>query len=75
MRSPLAFFGVLLVGVVVGMVNGVVGGGSVLSYPVMLATGLNPIAATITNSVGVSSANLFALTTSLRRSKVELFFY
>ena len=72
MRSPLAFFGVLLAGVVVGMVNGVVGGGSVITYPVMLATGLNPIAATITNSVGVSSANLFALAASLRRSKVDL---
>lgn len=72
MRSSLAFFGVLISGVVVGMVNGVVGGGSVITYPVMLATGLNPIAATITNSVGVSSANLFALAASLRRARVEL---
>jgi uncharacterized membrane protein YfcA len=72
MHSPLAPFAVLLVGLIVGMVNGVVGGGSVISYPVMLATGLNPIAATITNSVGVSSANLFALVASLRRSRVDL---
>lgn len=72
MHSPLASFGVLAVGLVVGMVNGVVGGGSVLSYPVMLATGLNPVVATITNSVGVSSANLFALAASLRRSRVDL---
>lgn len=72
MHSTLAILGVLGVGVVVGMVNGVVGGGSVLSYPVMLATGLNPITATITNSVGVSSANLFALAASLRRARVSL---
>jgi len=72
MHSPLASVGVLVVGLVVGMVNGVVGGGSVLSYPVMLATGLNPVVATITNSVGVSSANLFALAASLRRSRVDL---
>jgi hypothetical protein len=61
MHSPLAFLGVLLTGLVVGLINGVVGGGSVVSYPVMLATGLNPIVATITNSVGVSSANLFGV--------------
>jgi uncharacterized membrane protein YfcA len=72
MHSPLAFLGVLLTGLVVGLINGVVGGGSVISYPVMLATGLNPIVATITNSVGVSSANLFALIASLRRSRVAL---
>jgi len=72
MSSALALFGVLAVGVVVGLVNGVVGGGSVISYPVMLATGLSPVTATITNSVGVSSANLFALAASLRRSRVDL---
>jgi uncharacterized membrane protein YfcA len=72
MHSPLAFIGVFAAGLVVGLVNGVVGGGSVISYPVMLATGLSPITATITNSVGVSSANLFALAASLRRSRVGL---
>lgn len=72
MHSYLADFGVLVVGLVVGAVNGVVGGGSVISYPVMLATGLSPVVATITNSVGVSSANIFALAASLRRSRVNL---
>ena len=72
MDSPIKFLGVLLSGLIVGLVNGVVGGGSVISYPVMLATGLNPITATITNSAGVSSANLFALASALRRSKVAL---
>lgn len=72
MHSSLAYAGVLAVGLVVGLVNGVVGGGSVISYPVMLATGLPPVVATITNSVGVSSANLFALLSSLRRSRVDL---
>ncbi|HUW77549.1 MAG TPA: sulfite exporter TauE/SafE family protein [Candidatus Nanopelagicaceae bacterium] len=72
MHSIITLVPVLLIGMIVGMVNGVVGGGSVISYPVMLATGLNPIAATITNSVGVSSANLFALIACLRRSYVDL---
>lgn len=72
MNAPLAVAGVLATGVVVGLINGVVGGGSVLSYPVMLATGLPPVTATITNSVGVSSANLFALAASLHRARVNL---
>jgi len=72
MHNSFTAIGVLLAGLTVGLVNGVVGGGSVISYPVLLATGLSPITATITNSVGVSSANLFALITALRRSRVSL---
>lgn len=50
-----------LAGVIVGTINGMAGGASLISYPVMLALGLNPIDATITNALGVSSANFFAI--------------
>lgn len=51
---------VLIIGFVVGTINGMAGGASLLSFPVLLAMGLNPVTATVTNSLGVSSANLFA---------------
>lgn len=51
---------VLLVGFIVGTINGMAGGASLLSFPVLLAIGLNPVSATVTNSLGVSSANIFA---------------
>ena len=66
------YLAILLAGAVVGLVNGVVGGGSILSYPVLLAFGSPPVTATITNSLGVSSANIFALWANLRQAKVDL---
>ena len=51
---------VLLVGFIVGTINGMAGGASLLSFPLLLAIGLNPVSATVTNSLGVSSANIFA---------------
>ncbi len=40
-------------GILAGMANTVAGGGSLLSYPALLATGLNPLAANVTNTVGL----------------------
>ena len=45
---------VLLVGFIVGTINGMAGGASLLSFPVLLAIGMNPVSATVTNSLGVS---------------------
>jgi len=50
-----------LVGVLVGGINGMAGGASVISYPVLLATGISPVSAAISNSLGVTPANFFAL--------------
>ena len=50
-----------LVGVVVGGINGMAGGASVISYPVLLATGMSPVSAAISNALGVTPANFFAL--------------
>ena len=44
---------VLLAAFVAGAVNAVAGGGSLLSFPVLLAVGLHPVAASITNTVGL----------------------
>ena len=48
-------------GVVVGILNGAAGGASVLSFPVLVAVGLNPVSATMTNAIGAFPANIFAL--------------
>jgi uncharacterized membrane protein YfcA len=56
--------GVLLtiaIGFVVGTINGMAGGASLISYPFMLTLGLHPVEAAVTNSIGISSANFFAL--------------
>ena len=50
-----------LVGIVVGGINGMAGGASVISYPVLLATGMSPVSAAISNALGVTPANFFAL--------------
>ena len=57
----LGFAVTVLAGLVVGTINGMAGGASLISYPVLLALGLPPIDAAITNALGVSSANLFAI--------------
>jgi uncharacterized membrane protein YfcA len=44
---------VVLVGIAAGLFNGVAGGGTLLSFPVLLALGLPALTANVTNSVGV----------------------
>ena len=43
----------LLVGLVAGSINAVAGGGSLVSYPALLALGLPPLTANVTNSVAL----------------------
>ena len=52
---------ILTVGFLVGAINGMAGGASVISFPVLLATGISPVNAVITNALGVTPANFFAL--------------
>lgn len=55
-------FGVaVLAGLLVGTINGMAGGASLISYPILLALGLHPIDAAVTNALGISSANFFAI--------------
>ena len=60
---------IFLVGLVVGGINAVAGGASSLSFPVLVALGLNPVVATATNSIAVWATNPFALIAQRRRVK------
>jgi uncharacterized membrane protein YfcA len=59
-------------GLLVGVINGMAGGASVISFPVLLATSISPVSAAITNALGVTPANFFALIAIRHRIK-ELF--
>ncbi len=65
----------VVVGLIVGTINAMAGGASIISYPVLLALGLAPINAAITNALGVSSANFFALGGSKKRFKDLFYLY
>ena len=51
----------LAAGLAAGTVNAVAGGGSLVTYPTLLATGLPPVAANVTNSIGVAPGYLGAV--------------
>lgn len=51
MSSPLQLVALAGAGLVAGAVNAVAGGGSLLVFPALLAVGLPPLAANVTNSV------------------------
>ena len=57
----LEFIAIAAVGLLVGVINAMAGGASVISFPVLLATGISPVSAAVTNAVGVTPANFFAL--------------
>jgi uncharacterized membrane protein YfcA len=49
---------VALAGLTAGSINAVVGSGTLVTFPVLLAVGLPPVTATITNSLGLVPGNL-----------------
>ena len=59
----------LAAGLTAGTVNAIAGGGSLITFPALIATGLPPVAANVTNSVSVfpgSAASVFGSRTDLR---------
>ncbi len=50
-----------IAGVIAGLINGVVGGASLMTFPLLVATGLTPVQAAVTNIVGMGGGNSFAL--------------
>ena len=68
----LEFLAIAAVGLLAGVINGMAGGASVISFPVILATGLSPVSAAMTNAIGITPANFFALI-SIRHRVKELF--
>jgi uncharacterized membrane protein YfcA len=57
------------VGLVVGIINAMAGGASVLMYSALMAVGANPVAAVVTNAWGVTPANLVAQFTAKEKLK------
>lgn len=51
----------ILAGVVGGIVNAVAGGATLITFPALLATGLNPVVANIANAIAVSPGHLLAV--------------
>jgi uncharacterized membrane protein YfcA len=45
-------------GLAAGIVNAIAGGGSLVTFPALLATGLSPVAANVTNSIAISPGYL-----------------
>ncbi len=68
----LEYIFIFVVALLVGAINGMAGGASVISYPVLLATGMSPVSAAITNALGITPANFFALI-AVRRQIPEYF--
>ncbi len=65
----LEYIAIAAVGLLVGVINAMAGGASVISFPVLLATGISPVSAAVTNAVGVTPANFFALIAIRHRIK------
>lgn len=55
--SPLAATAVLLAGIAAGVINTVVGSGSLLTFPVLMAVGYSPLVANMSNTVGLAPGN------------------
>ncbi|MFI9380608.1 sulfite exporter TauE/SafE family protein [Kutzneria sp. NPDC052558] len=64
--TPLALGLVAATGLIVGMLNAVAGAGAILTFPLMIGLGLSPLAANVTNCVGVVPGSV-AATIRLRK--------
>ncbi|MET0134970.1 MAG: sulfite exporter TauE/SafE family protein [Kibdelosporangium sp.] len=51
---------VAAIGLAAGVINGIVGAGALVTFPVFLSLGMTPLQANITNSIGVVPGNLAA---------------
>ncbi|WP_019931774.1 sulfite exporter TauE/SafE family protein [Nocardia sp. BMG111209] len=56
--SPLDQLAVLVAGVAAGGINAVVGSGTLITFPVLLALGYPPVTANVSNTVGLVPGNL-----------------
>ncbi|ADB75677.1 sulfite exporter TauE/SafE family protein [Geodermatophilus obscurus] len=56
--TVLEMFAVAVAGLAAGGINAVVGSGTLVTFPVLLAVGLPPVTATISNSLGLVPGNL-----------------
>jgi uncharacterized protein len=59
--TPLEALAVLAAGVSAGAINSIVGSGSLITFPVLLAVGFPPVTANVSNTVGLVFGNLSAV--------------
>jgi uncharacterized membrane protein YfcA len=59
--SPVEIAAVLVAGLVAGGINAVVGSGSLVTFPVLLAVGFPPVTANVSNTVGLACGNVSAV--------------
>lgn len=60
--SPLAILAILAAGLGAGIANAIVGSGSLLTFPTLLAVGFSPIVANVSNTVGLVFGSISAVT-------------
>jgi hypothetical protein len=60
-----------MVGLGAGLINGIVGAGALLTFPAFVALGLSPLAANVSNSIGVVPGNVAASITFRRELRVQ----
>jgi uncharacterized membrane protein YfcA len=58
--SPLAALAIFAAGVAAGTVNVIVGSGSLITFPTLLALGYPPVLANVSNTVGLTPGNISA---------------
>jgi uncharacterized membrane protein YfcA len=63
---------IVVVGVVAGMVNTIVGSGSLLTFPTLLALGYKPVLANVSNTVGLISGSVSGAVGYRRELKGQL---
>src|SRR5215470_14696474 len=59
--SPLEALAVLAAALAAGAVNAIVGSGSLLTFPTLLAVGFAPVTANVSNTVGLCFGNFSAV--------------
>lgn len=59
--SALEAVAVLLAGLAAGTINGVIGSGTLITFPVLLAIGYPPVVANVTNTVGLAPGSATAV--------------
>ncbi|MGE5829969.1 MAG: sulfite exporter TauE/SafE family protein [Micromonosporaceae bacterium] len=69
--DPLDMAWLLLAGLAAGAVNAIAGGGSLITFPTLVAVGLPPVAANVTNSIAVAPGYAASVFGS-RRELMEL---
>jgi uncharacterized protein len=73
-HEPVPFYELIAIaaaGVLAGAVNTVAGAGSLLSYPMLVAFGIPPVAANVTNDIGVVPGNLAGVISLRRRLRYQ----